>query len=515
MHDDHGVGGSFRRVPHGDDYDAPGYLERAWRHKWLLACSTGIAIGLGLLYFVAAKRLYSSEVQLLLIKKDNRLSGPDAAGRDPTTAYGVYENTMATQISLVCSPAVLGKAIDERGLSNLPSFRGMTKKDTLAALLLGLTASQASVAGVADPNVMRLRYDGAVREDCPIVADAIVNSYQEFLKRTYQDVNEETVRLIHQARDGLHRQLVEKEAAYREFRRTSPLLPHQTTGTNDTNETRAANPHEIRLAQIETARSKLLMENAQTRALADSLRTALRNGESREALALVVARADLEPGTAGTSSEKDAETSQSLVAALAREQSLLQTYGPGHPDVIAIRKKIQLLRDFLAKGTGTFRLDVTHDDYLNAYLQSLEQRCRVGEARVAELTKLFDAENQLAKTLDGAQAQEETFRSEIARTRLMFDKTVKRLEEMDAVKDYGGIHAEVISPPQLGVLVSPKIHIVLGLACIMGMTIGSGLGYVRDLKNAQSRSPKAVRGEKPVGVAVGSIQGAIAAGYDS
>jgi uncharacterized protein involved in exopolysaccharide biosynthesis len=82
-------------------------------------------------------------------------------------------------------------------------------------------------------------------------------------------------------------------------------------------------------------------------------------------------------------------------------------------------------------------------------LECLRQELKVAQGKIALLDNLVAEARRSDQLRATYQVQDETYRNEIARTRQMFDVVLKRLEEINLLKDYGGIMAKVISPPTL------------------------------------------------------------------
>jgi capsular exopolysaccharide synthesis family protein len=106
-----------------------------------------------------------------------------------------------------------------------------------------------------------------------------------------------------------------------------------------------------------------------------------------------------------------------------------------------------------------------------------------------------------AKRLAGYRFQNDQFTVEIDRTQHMYDAVVKRLDEVNLIKDLaGGINTQVISPPGSGWLVKPRLSVVLIMASMLGALVGFGVGYLIDRADKSFRSPEEIR--RQLGVAV-------------
>jgi capsular exopolysaccharide synthesis family protein len=323
---------------------------------------------------------------------------------------------------------------------------------------------------------MLLSYEGVNAEDCQTVLNALIHTYQQFLGETYQNANEEVMRLISQAKDVLHKQLTEKEGAYRKFRQESPLLWNGQV---------AANLHESRLAEIEKSRQQAIIECAQLEGRIDTLITAMKSGGNREALSLLVANM---PNGRDKNASRESVEGQ-IFGLLLRQQELMATYGPDHPQVRQIEKQIDMVREHFGKQPTA---DANNNDFLQVYVESLREELVMTQEKMSRFDRLFTQEQGAAKELATFQIQDETFRSEINRMKLMFEVVLKRLDEINLIKDYGGITAEVICPPDPGYQVRPQLLKALLAAGFLGLLAGIGMVYLRDMLDQRFRGPEEV-----------------------
>ncbi len=450
---------------------APDWAALLWRRKAIATVVTIFSVILGFLYYQRATPIYQSSAQLLLIKNEADLPITGAGGQVS------YEDALSTHMILICSPLIVRSAIDDHRLGALPSLQGAG--DPLAAITYGLDAVRGGTRDAPDPNVIHLTYRGTSAEDCAIVLDAVFHSYQEFLGDTYQDFSDQTVELISRAKDELGRQLSEKEAMYRQFRQSSP---HWLTNSNGDR----TNVHEMRMTEIEQARARQLLDNTQLVARIDAIESVVHQGGSREALTLMAKKDDAL--TSGRTSRDALETL--LVETLLEETLMLEDFGDDHPQVIAVRKKLEMLREHLGGLPNSIGAGA---DFFTVYLDSLRQELAVGAEQLAELNELFAREQEAAKSLATFQIADETYRSEIARTQQLFDGVIKRLEEISLVHDQGGVKTQLISPPARGEQVEPTLALVLVLSTVFGLLLGACASYVVERTDQRFRSPEDLR----------------------
>jgi len=544
-------------------------LATLWRRKGIIVCLMLLSLGLGYFYYLQATRVYLSEAQVLLIKREANLS--EQASQSKTRGYG-YEDTLSTHMILICSPKIVEMAIekgrrkdadngnqvaagsagqdsDKKGKQNavpkgnevaagtggqdsgerqklsvveeggqnatasggqdsaeqgkrrpdqkgrqkddepvnllqLPSLAGSDDRRAATIIMGGLKASRAGDKErdrVLDPNVIRLSYEGLVAEDCPKILTAVIASYQDFLKSEYENYSDETVELISVAKDDLSAKLQKAEEAYSKFREEKASLLWKR---ND-----GANLPEGRMSDIESARAGVLVEAAQTQARLKAIETALKTGGSREALSLLVARTEAQKNSA--SGARVTPFEDKVFNLLLDEQDLLEAYGPDHPKVKGVRKKMNLIRDHLGN-TGVAE-DAPGGDFLSVYLDGLRQEGLVQETRLEELTQLFEKEKADAQKLARVSFDNETLRGEIERIKQLFQVVVRRLEEINLAKNIGGISTQVIFQPSPAGLVKPRLTSVAAAALLIGLVLGIGMAFLIDLADRSFRNPEDVR----------------------
>ena len=451
------------------------------RQKWLIVLAAVIGAGLGYLYFTQQNPVYESSGRLLVVKEN----APDLQIRevDSSVSYDGRKDGMSTQIILIRSPLIVRRAVEAHELQELGSFSG--SGDPTSAIIGSLKIARATTQTDERTDVLELSFKGPDPQDCATVVTALMDSYQEFLGEMHQNVSKETVQLITEAKGVLLTQLREKEATYREFRTQAPLLWET--------ETEAVNIHQARLNQIEGSRSELRIERSKLRAKLQAIEAAVKRGGNREALMLTINVNPDNPRLKTTG--KDTLTSQ-LIPLLLEEQMFLERHGPDHPVVTSQRKRIALTRELYRNLTddddGRGDQEIKPVDFLTVYVDSLREQLRATEEQGQELDILFAEESSAAKALTVFEVENEAFRKDINRMQQLFDGVVKRLEEVNLIKDYGGYKTQVISPASAGWQVEPSLSRIMTIACMLGMLAGFGLAYLVELADKSFRSPEEV-----------------------
>jgi capsular exopolysaccharide synthesis family protein len=109
------------------------------------------------------------------------------------------------------------------------------------------------------------------------------------------------------------------------------------------------------------------------------------------------------------------------------------------------------------------------------------------------LADRIKGEYEEAKRLANYQSCEETFRDEIARGQQLYDGIIKRLQEVNIVRDFGGYYARIITPPSGGRQVEPRALPIFSVAIFLGMVAGFGLAYLADWSDKSFRTPEEIQ----------------------
>jgi capsular exopolysaccharide synthesis family protein len=452
------------------------FLVVAWQRRSLVLLFLVVGVALGGLNHLRRPAVYQASAQVLVVKKKSEAL--PVAGGDPRLA--VYEDYVSTHLILIKSPIVVQRAVDKRNLGQLPSF---AHGDPAGAIRAGLIASRDKDTPGQANNIINLTFQCGAPADAEAVLRAVIESYHDFLDETYKTVSDTALQQINRAGNLLKDDLAEKEKKYREFRQTSPLLTRGADGVN---------VHLQRIAELQKKETGLLERGGELRERVKAVEAARANGESAAQL-LALATRPFEKQAQEASARRALE--EHLFPLLLREKELLQDYGEDHPQVVRVREQIAMTRDFHRRLGSAGKEDPDGDaaarvDWL---LQNLKQELALTDTARAALAGLIDEEVAKARALEVYEIQDESFRKDIGLTQQLLDQILKRLEEVNLVRDYGGFEAKVIAPPTPGAKISPVLYHSLLLGVAVGLALGFGAAYLLDLTDRSFRTPEEVR----------------------
>jgi capsular exopolysaccharide synthesis family protein len=383
-----------------------------------------------------------------------------------------------------------------------------TPEDALAKSIVGSLKVSTDIAkpgAASSREVLNVSFQGKDVHDCNAVLSAIIAVYQEFLKDTYRNVNAETLDLIARARDVSQKEHAAKEAAYREFRRATPLL----WKGKDANGTTV---YQDRLFNIDGKQLALRMRQAEIKGSLSAIENALKEGRSyAELLDLVagppstrdlfsptqiaIAAPSADPPNQGRGIRETLE--EQLVNLQLEERKLVNHgFGEAHPQVQAVRDRMENVRGLfsssLAKEGNRPDQKAWIEGFVKLKVQLLNQEFSENERSEKSLAALFDVAQSDAKGATLHEIEDESQRAGIERSKLLYEGIVKRLQEIDSVKDYGGYDTQILAAPE-GRLAQRKYLLVFPGAMLLGLLAGFAWGSLAELKDKSFRTAGEVR----------------------
>lgn len=489
-----------------------------WSHKWRIV--TGVALGFlaAIFYHVSTGPWYESTARLLVIKKQLE-TAPISV---PVNSSRVQEEYLPTHLMVIASPQVVKQAVLKNDLRSLGSFQRKdnsaqeffdsiirslfgekpkgSPEDGLTKSIIGSLVCEIPKPGITPSHeILDVSFRAKEPEDCQRVLNAVISSYQDFLKDTYHDINAETLEMIARAREVLQKDLETKETAYLEFRQKTPLLWKGKDG-NTVDQERIFNIDSrravLRIRQMEIKSSLAAVEEGMKKGSAPAELLAMLPGlpSNREILSPSLLTPDLD--TWGTGRTARVSLEEQLILLQLQESKQLEEYGPRHPEIQKTRQRLETVRGMLTPSSQTpMRGDkaVKDGDLVQTKIQLLKLELAENQRAEKALSDLFEHEQQSAKTATINQLTDDSQRQGIERSKILYESIVNRLKETASVQDYGGYKTQIIAPPPVGKLFLKKYALVLGLCLFVGLFGSAGWSYLVHISDKRFRTPQEIQ----------------------
>ena len=476
-------------------------LGRVVRQRWrLILASVAVALCLGGLYYLSAEKLYESRVEILVMKKDPATTSV-SGGQSSEMQSDVVEDVLATHIRLFGSARVVLDAVEAHQLDQLPGIASRLDDDLTAVnyILDHLEVGRGGEGQARDAQVLYATFKHADPEETQQVLGVLVESYQEFLAETFNDVGSEALALFKKATDDLGSDLEKTENEYAQFRGTAPLM---FAGDE------SFSVHERELLELSTARVELQQQKTMIESRLDSIRQAVDGADAdkftdAQRLALIddehVQRLSLmvnvERGDAVSEAFQAEQPARSeaasaeydkLVSLKTEAEILVGKFGAQHPRIAEVRATIAQLEGFLdSRGVlGEFEEDKFEPrEVVAAYRKLLENDLIHIQRRLVELDKLIATASAEAKKLDVVEARAEMLASQLQRKRDLYNQVFNRITEVDMATDFGSFQTPVLDPVSAAPQVWPNLLIIGALSLVLGFGSGLGLALWNDLND--------------------------------
>ena len=470
-------------------------LQVLLHHKWLIVGAGLIGVALGYLHYTRQPPVYESVATLLVVPEKKTTTLPIEMIESSRSA----DESLSTQMILLRSPLVMEKAINHPDLQKIPSLVSSGNPAALIAGGLSVAQARASNGNLAN-EVLELRYRGSDSQDCGSTLLLVIDAYQQFLGETRQSISFETVELITKAKESLLKELEQKDKEYREFRQSAPPSWQGESGTTIRTD---------RLAQLESARTTLVIACSNLKAQITALEQAINHGTRREVLEVLAKQIGASAETQmpiGTNGLVTTATMQEQLKTLTIEEQFLQEkYGARHPKLLELRRRLQVMAKLIEEEESPKGIQLAggsdeQTDIVQLYLESLRQELNVSEQQRTELEDVFQKELELVRSHEDLETQNTAKLADIARTNQLFEGVVKRLQEISLIKDAGGTYTQIIARPGAGAKVLPRLSTALLSGLLAGAAVGFAVGAAIELSNRDFRSVEELSQQLELGV---------------
>ncbi len=453
----------------------------------MLAGIIGGAMGVGVYKLLGPKYVAESKI---LVKLKNPMP-------IQTDGKQIVVGERSAHVEIIRSPRVVERAVRDSNLGELPSLAG--SDDPGQDIVEGLKITRVAGEDHHQLNILGLQYTSKKKEDAKIILNAVIKAYDEYLKDDAKDNYNELSLLLRKINEELKPRLQEKIDEYQKFRETAPLIwkapPGADAGPND-----VMNIHQQRVQAIATERVKVELLRQEVASRVYTLNDAIKRGESREALLLLVKtflQKDQQSNTQTvvTGESQKQQLDSQLLPLILEEQQLLERFDVHHPSVKNVRERMVRVENYYRlQGVELPTLEKSEDgtdkpvavDPVQTYLTALSQQEQVLTNRLEELEKLFQASTQKAKDFSRFEAEDQILSDELKRIKSIHDIVVNRIEELTLVRDKG-YNLQQISPARAESDIK-RIIKILGGCLIFVVSSAYGLLFLREMRDTSLRS---------------------------
>jgi len=437
-----------------------GVLRRRWRLILSMVAACSLLAGF---YLASSARLYEASARILIVPHDARPLG--TPGDEATQRPEAPGEFIPTQIAILQSESVVGRAITSLGPKALPTLSG-GDKPTISAL--SRTAIK-NYLRVSRPDKAALTVAIDYRARTPGEAIRFVNefivSYEKFLEEKGRDGNRQVITRVGKAREELGRQVERLEAEYLEFQRSNPhLLESLVDG---------ASPSALgsRVQELQRAANDATLKAVKLKSQLDLGRKLAAQGTELWSLAFAIAQLGGDPSAALVAPSPGAAmaSSSDYVRQLIKEQqALVAEFGVNN-------SKARDLQNQILEAEQQAHDSAAHLDQgkIRQLLASIELSLKAVEGLRAEIGRQYKEEVEQSKKLLVDIARGRQLRSDLERHKTLLANVVDQLKRAELGDGSGGARIRIIEPASSSSgPVSPRMGLTLALALFGGVALG-------------------------------------------
>ncbi|MEM8863946.1 MAG: polysaccharide biosynthesis tyrosine autokinase [Planctomycetota bacterium] len=457
------------------------FLQLLQRRIHVVGAIALAAFAIGLVYFLLAPREYESTAKLMI-----RQQAPDQVSS--ISEQSSSDTIMASQRELVRSAKVVQAAIDALPAEYRVDLINAPPRDWVDEI-----ADRLHATAIRKTEHMEVRYRSADPEAASAVVAAVIDSYIRFVEKSHRNGAADVLEALKGERDQLNRKLSDKQQSLQTFRqRIGHLAMQPDSGVVEPIISRALMLNE----SVMRAQEKRL----ELEASLATVQQAIANGEDlRRHLALIEEAVGQQMLLAALGlGKEDAELlvkqQQSLLEAEGELRRISPYLGPGHPKTIALTKQIAATRQYLASyhANAGQKFDAMGSGELAPLLQNmLAQSVTQARTREHQLLVSFEQARAQAVRQSGDLAQLQMLEREVARIEKQHDVLFEKIAAVDIHQVQAPIRVLTVQDPLPNEApVSPKLHVALGGATVLGLILGAMVVYVQDLLDDRFGSPE-------------------------
>jgi polysaccharide biosynthesis transport protein len=469
---------SFDDLPSSLQSTGPGIFKILWRRKPLVLLGTVLGIVAGVIFFFQQPPKYQSSADLVVWKRLSSLLG-SSSGVDSRMA--VVEDYVGTQTALVRSHQVLSKAAAK--LNSLRSeLHDIPSGDLLGYIQSGLNvvrSKETGATGTTGGNILTISFRGPSAEDCEKVVNAVIEAYRDSLGLEVESTDDNERNMVTKAQEELKKE-IETNRSERQ------KVDQKMTETNKT----PLDQVKSRIAAIE---GQLLDLNKQKLDIESRIKQIQKGKAEGKDPKLLLVLYQLTSGKTEKPFSESRTTEDVLMGLKLQEEELLQTLGEKHPQVVALRRRIQVTQKYIEKFSQGADQPPSPKELLEICEQTLEEEKQKVEEIENGLRNKLVADSSVVSALESLANQKTELQNrleELLRQRSDLDQ---RLRAITIRRDAPLYDARVINPAGVGGKVSPLMTVNVAMGLIMGLLLGVGLAFLADFTDKSFRSPDEIR----------------------
>ncbi len=426
----------------------------AWRGRWLILGCVVIAITAGFIYVNKATPIYLSASRLYVEQ-----SGP----RIIEQTQGVMArsvNYLYTQAELISSTPIISAVADMPGIRGLRTFNDI---DNPAGYIKGALSVE---VGKKD-DLLSVSFTSPYPEDAAMIVNSVVDSYITYQTNRKKSTAAEVLKILERQKLKANGELTDQYKELLDFQKNNPTITFETSKGNVIMD---------RLAELASSLTTAELATLEAQSTYDTIKTFTEDPlKMRQFIDAQRSRGGYMAG-ANEYVRLQAQLNMFELEFTEKKRQLTDD----HPYVLSIKERIEQtqqnmkLQDELLVET---QLAVAEHNYLSA------------KQNENQIRNYFDEQREQALNFNEQLTKYTILRSGIQRTEKLCDILDDRIKELNVTEDVGALNISILEIARPALLpFKPQKSRILAMALVLGMMLGCGLAFLRDMLDHRLRS---------------------------
>jgi exopolysaccharide transport family protein len=435
------------------------------RRRWRLVAAVPIGLlAIALIYLITTVTLYTATSTVLVDPRRSTAIESNQAAMQMSN-FGTDDATIESETLLIQSIAILQRVVEKLKLTEDPEFipkpglldpikrlfsssgpdSGASPEDAARARSMDILQRRMKVTRQGTTFLVDINVSSESPRKAAVIANAVAEGYFEEQIRAKSDATRIASTWLNGQIDALKSRVGAAERAVEDFRTANNLTVSQGVTVNDQQITDLNN--QLIAARVQTAEARAKFD--QTQQLSQS-------------------GGDLGGFNAAISSDIISKLRAQYADIAKNEADLSSRYGPRHPQVANVHAQ---LRD-------TQRLI---NEEIQRILQSTRRDYDVARSREASLQQSFDQLQGVSSSSGQAQVRLRELQREAEANRTLYESYLARYKESMAQESLQMPDSHVVTMASVPITPSwPKTWLILGLALMLGLAMGSVVAFLAD-----------------------------------
>ncbi len=328
--------------------------------------------------------------------------------------------------------------------------------------------------------MIKLSAYGASAEECQLILNQIVASFDAYIKSTTKNLGGETADLVERMQAQLTGRLQIVNEEIKELVSRPELLNIDGHWVN---------PYHTQQINMQEDLHQLLREKTNLIARVKNIRSSLKLGKNKNAVIVDILQ-EFNEGSLGSY----VATTDQFVQLKVTEQEMLNQFGDQHPDLVAIRKQIEMLDKLRKEELSSLQRGQSTDEagepreIVDIFLDLMD----------GKIEMLTMQEESIQEELLKAQAKSQAFAADVEQLKSLqrerdqmesgYAAIVERLSEIKAYETHLWRTMTELDPPSIGEQVAPNLPICLAGGLLMGCLAGFMFAGFKEMAEKTFRS---------------------------